>query len=247
MLGESQPLCGSTDDIPCNSWESVENRTFVPRKGVFLQGACWEMSSSVTTAEKREVHMDYCCACSLVLVYSCICSRPSAFTSRTDSTWLALISRHVPCNKLLFLVQKFHFRLIPKIYRIYHRYSRKKAGLKRTSCSTREGRSSCSTREGRCTVKHHLILCYARRRAVCSFPSSTFCFGIKPIFGVPKTCNRRLTSICVLKKWKKSERGEKEMVKSKGRDTLSWWLSVAGRIKIFRWMEYFWDSARCAA
>mmetsp|Transcript_66968 Transcript_66968/g.108600 ORF Transcript_66968/g.108600 Transcript_66968/m.108600 type:complete len:84 (+) Transcript_66968:242-493(+) len=32
-----------------------------------------------------------------------------------------LISRRAPCNKLLFLVQKFHFRLIPKNYREYHR------------------------------------------------------------------------------------------------------------------------------
>jgi len=31
-----------------------------------------------------------------------------------------------PAKKLLFLVQKFYFRLIPKNYREYHRYSRTK-------------------------------------------------------------------------------------------------------------------------
>jgi len=50
-----------------------------------------------------------------------------------------LISRHVPCNKFLFLVQNFHFRLIPKDYREYHRVSCKKAWIPRTSFSTREG------------------------------------------------------------------------------------------------------------
>jgi len=53
-----------------------------------------------------------------------------------------LISRLVPCNKLLFLVKKFHFRLIPKNYREYHQYSCKKAGISRKYFSTREGRSA---------------------------------------------------------------------------------------------------------
>jgi len=58
---------------------------------------------------------DYCCTCSVVVVYSCVCSQPSAFTSRRDTTsWLALISRHAPCHKHLFLLQKFHFRRIPR-------------------------------------------------------------------------------------------------------------------------------------
>jgi len=64
----------------------------------------------------------YWCACSVtvVQVYSRVCSRPSTFTSRRDTTSRqALISR-----QFLFLVQKFHFRLIPKNYREYHWYFR---------------------------------------------------------------------------------------------------------------------------
>jgi len=59
-----------------------------------------------------------------------------------------LISQHAPCNKLLFLVQKFHFRLIPKNYREYHWYSCKKAGISRKSFSTRIGRSAVAIHRG---------------------------------------------------------------------------------------------------
>ena len=41
-----------------------------------------------------------------------------------------------------FLGTKFHFRLIPKDYREYHRYCCKKAGILLSFFSTREGRSA---------------------------------------------------------------------------------------------------------
>jgi len=40
-----------------------------------------------------------------------------------------LISRHAPCNKLLFLVHKIHSRLIPKNYRESHRIPAKRLGF----------------------------------------------------------------------------------------------------------------------
>ena len=87
----------------------------------------------------RWMQVDYCCTCSVVLVYSRVCSQPSAFTSSRDTTsWLALISRHAPCHKHLFLVQKFHLRRIPRDYRENHRNSCEKAGILANSISTRE-------------------------------------------------------------------------------------------------------------
>ena len=80
--------------------------------------------------------MDYCCTCSVVPVCSRVCSRPSAFTSRRDTTsWLAPISRHVPCNKH----PKFYFLRIPRNYRENHRNSWEKGGIPAKSFSTREG------------------------------------------------------------------------------------------------------------
>jgi len=51
----------------------------------------------------RCMQADACCACSVVQVHSRVCSRPSAFTLRRETTsWLALISRHgIPQNVLL--------------------------------------------------------------------------------------------------------------------------------------------------
>jgi len=54
------------------------------------------------------MQVDYWFACSFVQVYSCVYSRWSTLTSRRDTTWLALINLNAPCNKLFFLVQKFH-------------------------------------------------------------------------------------------------------------------------------------------
>ena len=52
-----------------------------------------------------------------------------------------LISRHAPCNKLLFLVQKFHFRWNPTIhFRDFIEIPTKR--LNQNCFSTREGRSA---------------------------------------------------------------------------------------------------------
>ena len=54
------------------------------------------------------------------LPLSCRVTAASAFghlySPREATSWLALIPQHAPCNKLLYLVQKFHFRLIPRNY-----------------------------------------------------------------------------------------------------------------------------------
>jgi len=50
------------------------------------------------------------------------------------SCWVAHFPT-APCNKLLFLVQNSHFRLIPKNFMEFHWYSRKKAGIPRKSFS----------------------------------------------------------------------------------------------------------------
>jgi len=91
-MQESQPFCRNFDDFLCNSWESVGNEIFVLRKGV-----CWRAHVGKWAARQQQLRkarwmqVDYCCTCFVVMVYSHVCSRPSAFTSRRDTTsWLAL-------------------------------------------------------------------------------------------------------------------------------------------------------------
>jgi len=89
-----------------------------------------------------------------------------------------LISRHAPCSNFLFLVQKFYFRLIPKNYRGYHWYSRKKAGNPQIAFSIREGHSVW------CWFQDHAHLrsfspCPMRphpHRSVCSYFSISLSF-----------------------------------------------------------------------
>jgi len=70
-------------------------------------------------------------------------SNPLAFTSRFSAVAAEqLISRHAPCHKHLFLVQKFYSRRIPRDYRENHHNSCEKAGIPANSFSTREGRSA---------------------------------------------------------------------------------------------------------
>jgi len=84
-----------------------------------------------------------CGALSLIKQHSHVCSRPSAFPSRRETTsLLVLISRHAPCNIPLFLVQRFHLRRIPQELQGILSYSRKKAGIPGTSFCTREGCSA---------------------------------------------------------------------------------------------------------
>jgi len=69
-------------------------------------------------------------------------SNPLAFTSRLSAVAAELlISRHAPCHKHLFLVQKFYSRRIPRDYRENHHNSCEKTGIPANSFSTREGRS----------------------------------------------------------------------------------------------------------
>ena len=74
-------------------------------------------------------------------------SNPLAFTSRLSAVVAELlISRHAPCHKHLFLVQKFYSRRTPRDYRENHRNSCEKAGIPANSFSTREGRSAGAVR-----------------------------------------------------------------------------------------------------
>jgi len=70
---------------------------FLHKKRCLWQGACLEMSSSAATAEKREVN-----ASGLLVVYSRVCSHPSAITSRWHTnpgteTWFLC---QIPCQVL---------------------------------------------------------------------------------------------------------------------------------------------------
>jgi len=57
-------------------------------------------------------------------------SNPLPCTSRFSAVVAELlISRHVPCHKHLFCVQKFHFRRISRDYRGNHQNSCQKAGI----------------------------------------------------------------------------------------------------------------------
>ena len=80
-------------------------------------------------AESRRGCMPACAAVACTLCFSSAVAK-------------LLIFRQAPCNKLLFLVHKFHFRPSPKNYREHHWYSRKKAKIPRTSFSTRGVRSA---------------------------------------------------------------------------------------------------------
>jgi len=101
-LRESQPFPSrrNCDHLLGNPWESVQNRNFVPRKGVCGRARVGKWAARQQQLRNaRWMQADYCCTCSVVLVYSRVCSRPSAFTSRRDMTsWLALISRN-SCEK----------------------------------------------------------------------------------------------------------------------------------------------------
>jgi len=97
-------FCRNFDDFLGNSWEFVRNAKFVSRKGVCCRVHVWKWAARPQQLRNaRWMQVDYCCISSVVLVYSCVCSLPSAFTSCRDTTsWLALISRYVPCNKHFF-------------------------------------------------------------------------------------------------------------------------------------------------
>ena len=122
-------------------FSQVEYGTFVPKKGVCCRAHVLKwVALQWQQRNARCMQADYCCSCSVVHVHSRVYSQPSAFTSRREATsWLVLISRHAPCNKLPFLVRlidfvqklkslqaavewwytsefKFHFRLIPPEY-----------------------------------------------------------------------------------------------------------------------------------
>jgi len=71
-------------------------------------------------------------------------NNPPVFTSRFSAVAAELISRHAPCNKLLFLVPKFHFRRIPRSLRANHQNSCEKAGIHANLFHTREGHSAAA-------------------------------------------------------------------------------------------------------
>jgi len=81
------------DEIPCNSWESVESGFCVPRKGVCCRAHVGKWAAREQQLRNaRCMQAVYCWTCSVVQVYSRVCSRPSAFTSRRN----VMTSAHFP-------------------------------------------------------------------------------------------------------------------------------------------------------
>ena len=123
--------------------ESVKNGTFLPRKGIccrmhVVKWAAWQQQ----LRNSRCMQIGYCCACAVVQVYRCIYSLPFAFTSRGDTTsWLALISRHAPCNKLFFATKVPFSTDSPRITGNII-VLQQKAGIAQRYFTTREGRST---------------------------------------------------------------------------------------------------------
>ena len=87
------------------SWHITNMSCHAPHSKKCRTNHKWHM------AHKKCLHLAFCSCCyraAHLLLPSC---------SLSDMR---------PAKKLLFLVQKFYFRLIPKNYREYHRYSRTK-------------------------------------------------------------------------------------------------------------------------
>jgi len=126
---KSQHFCGNVNDIPCKFLGNQSKMESLYQEKEFLAG---HMSGNEQLGNNSWETRGACKQVIAAHALMCRCTDASALShlhSPHVETRLVLISRHASCNKFLFLVQKFHFQLIPQELQEYHCILSKRLGF----------------------------------------------------------------------------------------------------------------------